>query len=68
MKPYRQVRVLIHPGKTQTYVTVVARTASAGSQIDRIVHRGAVDPVDSSTVAGLLRACAEEITRAADRL
>lgn len=68
MKSYRLVRVLIHPGQGQAYVVVVAREAGTRGNLDRILLRSTVAPVDASSAESLLRAAAAELLRAADRL
>jgi hypothetical protein len=68
MQSYRQIRVHIYPGRSQTLIAVVASTHANGSRRDVLVHRAAVDLVDTHTVAALLRAAADECHDAADRL
>lgn len=66
---YRQVRVLIYPGKAQWAVAVVARHVSGRSSVDRILWRGVVDdPGDPSRVAPLLLAVSDVLVDAARRM
>lgn len=68
MPAYRVIRVLIYPGEHQAAVAVVARTASEGRNVDRILYRAHVAAPDVSGVSECLRAAADALTDAADRL
>lgn len=65
---YRQVRVLIHPGTNEGYVTVVARTVSHGRTHDRLLYRTVVEVVDVSDLGAILRAASAACDVAANRL
>ena len=68
MASYRAVHVQIHVGKHQSFVAVVARSTEGHHRRDQLLYRGAVDAPDVASVSALLRAAAEHLTDAADRL
>ena len=68
MENYRQIRVQIHVGRSQSFVAVVAQVVQGGRRHDRLLHRAPVDLADASTVAAALRVAADELHEAADRL
>lgn len=66
---YKQLRVIIDPGKQGFYVALMARTVQFGASRDRLVFRSVLHPLSgTATVEECLRAAAAVLSTAADRL
>lgn len=66
---YKQLRVIIDPGKQGFYVALLARNVTFGAARDRMIFRSVLVPLSpTSTVEDCLRAAAAVLTSAADRL
>lgn len=66
---YRQITVLIHPGKEVTMVAVLTRRVVRGQRADRCIWRGMIPEVPKhTTMADVMRAASRALNEAAGRL
>lgn len=69
MAEYRQVRVLIYPGRRSVVYAVVARVVSARGAVDRVLSRGDLGhPSEYASTGALLLAVSDLLALEAERI